>query len=249
MQNYYRVLGLSPMATAAQVEQAYLRQRTRLKRLATADRAMKIRLAEVEEGYAILANPRRRLAYDLLLSQEPATEREPRGTRAEEEYPGAARIARSLNAALLACCLFLALDWALPLREYANETVRSRIPFSIPAPLSDPQMAYRVYTAHTAFRLPSAIGYRVRAGQRVTVWETPLLRVVRRVRAPGSPDGSAPFQPYGGSIYGTFALLPLLIGLVSGIGLRPGTTAETVVNTAVVSGILAVLAVAVLLLL
>lgn len=247
MQNYYRVLGIAPLATALEIEQAYARQRARLKRLATADRAMKSRLADVEAGFSILGNPRRRLAYDLLLAQEPEAAALPRSGEDPHRLFRYARVARSLNAALLACCLLLAIDWALPLREYARETVRSRFPISVSSSLSDPQLAYLVRTEHTSFRLPSAIGYRVREDDRLTVWETPLLRVVRRIRAPASPDGPEPFQPYGGTIYGAFALLPLLVALVAAVGLWPGRSPETVINTAVVSGLLTVLTLIVLL--
>ncbi len=245
MQNYYRVLRISPTATALEIEQGYLRQRARLKRLSI-DPAMKARLAEVEAGYGILGNPRRRLAYDVLRAQEPAGATA-RRARPDERLLRYARVARRLNAALLACCLLLALDWALPLREYAHETVRSRFPVAVSSSLSDPQLAYRVHTAHTSFRLPSAIGYRVRESEPITVWQTPLLGVVRRVSAPASPDGPAPFQPYGGSIYGTFGLLPLLLAVVAAVGVWPGRPPETVVNTAVVSGLLAILTLLVLL--
>ena len=246
MQNYYRVLGIGPTATALEIEQGYLRQRTRLKRLALADPAMRTRLADVEAGYGILGNPRRRIAYDVLLAQEPAAPI-PALTAAVARLERYARVARSLNVALLVGTLLLGLDWALPLHEYAHETVRSRFPVSVSASLSSPQLAYRVRTEHTTFRLPSAIGYRVREDQIISVGQTPILGVVQRVSAPASPDGPAPFRPYGGTIYGTFALLPLLVGAVAAVGSLPGRPAETVVNTAVVSGLLAVLALATLL--
>ena len=246
MQNYYRVLGITATATALQIEQGYVRQRTRLKRLAATDPAMRARLAEVEAGYGILGHPRRRLAYDVLLAQEPALA--PALPHPDERLVRYAQVARSLNAALLLCVLLLGLDWALPAREYAHETVRSRFPVSVSSSLSDPQLAYRVRTEHTTFRLPSAIGYRVReVGQPVAVWQTRLLGVVQRISTPDSPDGAAPFQPYGGTVYGTFALLPLLLGAVAAVGLWPGRSPEVVVNTASVSGLLAVLTLIVLL--
>lgn len=245
MQNYYRLLGVSAAALAPEIEHAYLRQRARCQRLAATDRAMRARLADLEAGYAILVNPRRRVAYDLLLAQE--TARRPLPPRLAEYLAGYAPWARRLNVALLAGCLLLALDWALPARQYAHETVRSRFPVAVSASLSDPQLAYRVHTEHTTFRLPSAVAYRVRENQSVQVWQTPLLGVVQRVSAPASPDGPAPFRPYGGTIYGTFALLPLLLGAVAAVGAWPGRAPETVVNTASVSGLLAVLALIVLL--
>jgi hypothetical protein len=237
MQNYYRVLGIGPTATAVQIEQAYARQRARFKRLAAADRIMQARLADVEAGFNILGNARRRLAYDLLLAQEPEAPARPR-FRLDERFLRYARVARSLNAALLAGFLFLALDWALPLREYPNEKVRSHFPVLVSSAISSPQLAYRVHTKRTSFRLPSRIGHRVRTGQRISVWKTPLLGVVRRVSSPASPEA---FVPYSGTIYGTFALLPLLLGLVAGVGVWPGLSAEAVINAATASSLLTVL--------
>ena len=141
----------------------------------------------------------------------------------------------------------LALDWALPLREYASEIVRSRFPIAVSSSLSDPQLAYRVHTPRTHFRLPSAIGYRVREGDTLRVWQTPILGVVQRVSAPASADGPAPFRPYDGTVYGTFFLLPLLLGGVAALGCWPGRSPELVVNTAGVAALLAVLLAVVLL--
>ncbi|MBF9142100.1 J domain-containing protein [Hymenobacter properus] len=246
MQNYYRLLGVAPTATAQEITQGYLQQRTRLKRLAAHDRAMKARLAEVETGYEILGHARRRVAYDLLLTQEPAAPPSDR-QRDEMRLARLARLARSFNVAVLACCLLLGLDWGLPLRHLAHETVRSRFPISVSVSLSDPQIAYRVRTEHAVFRLPSAISHRVRSGQTIEVWQTPLLGVVSKVSSAESPDGPAPFQPYAGTIYGTFFLLPVLLGAVAGVGVWPGLRAETYVNTAVVSGLLTVLTLVILL--
>ncbi|WP_426059616.1 hypothetical protein [Hymenobacter sp. B1770] len=240
MQNYYHILGVGPTATAVQIEQAYVRQRARFKRLAAADRIMKARLADVEAGFDILGNARRRIAYDLLLAQEPEAPARPRLGH-DERLLRYARVARSLNAALLACFLLLAIDWGLPLREYPNEKVHTRFPVLVSSALSSPQLAYRVHTQHTSFRLPNRISHRVRPGQRVSVWKTPLLGVVRRVSSPASPEGPEVFQPYGGTIYGTFALLPLLLGLVAGLGVWPRLSPEAVINTATLSSLLTVL--------
>jgi hypothetical protein len=237
MLNYYRLLGIGPAASPGQIEQAYARQRARLSRRAATDPALRHRLAEVEAGYGILAHPRRRVVYDQLLAQQPA----PPLTDSEARLLALAPWARRLNVALLALCLLLGLDWALPLREYAHETVQSRFPIAVSSSLSDPQLAYRVHTPHTSFRLPSAIGYRVREGETLHVWQTPILGVVERISAPDSPDGPAPFRPYGGTIYGTFFLLPLLLAGVAAVGCWPCRSPELVVNAAGVAALLAVL--------
>ena len=242
MLNYYRLLGVGSSATPIQIEQAYARQRARLHRRA-ADPALRARLAEIEAGYGILAHPRRRVVYDELLAQQPG----PPPPAAETYLRNLAPGARRLNVALLALCLLLGLDWALPLREYRHELVQSRFPVSVSSSLSDPQLAYRVHTPHTTFRLPSAIGYRVREGSEIAVWQTPLLGVVQRISAPASPDGPAPFQPYGGTVYGIFFLLPLLLAGVAAVGCWPRAAPELVVNTAGVAALLAVLVAVVLL--
>jgi len=246
MQNYYRLLGIAASAAAPEIEQAYQRQVARAKRMARIDRTMKARLVELEGGYSILMNPRRRAAYDLLLAQDPAT-LEARSVREHGDFPWAVRVGRSVNMALLLCCLFFGLDWALPLREYPNEEVLSRFPVSVASYLSDPQIAYRVRTPHATFRMPSKYRHRVLPGQRITVWTTPLLGVVQRISAPKSPDGPAPFRPYAGTIYGVFGLLPILMGLISAVGIWPRIAPNTVINTAAVSGLLAVITAAVLL--
>ena len=243
MLNYYRLLGLGPSATPAQIAQAYARQHARLRQRAAADPALRHRLAEVEAGYGILAHPHRRVLYDQLLAEQPA----PPLSAADARLLALAPWARRLNAALLALCLLLGLDWALPLREYAPEIVQSRFPIAVSSSLSDPQLAYRVHTPHTSFRLPSAIGYRVREGDALHVWQTPLLGVVQRISAPASADGPAPFRPYDGTIYGTFCLLPLLLAGVAGVGCWPGRSPELVVNAAGVAALLALLLAVILL--
>ncbi|GAA4362402.1 hypothetical protein GCM10023185_30310 [Hymenobacter saemangeumensis] len=243
MQNYYHILGISETATLPQIYQAYQRKRARLLR-SRIDPARKHQLEEVETGFEILGDPRRRWAYDQLLAQEPMEP--PRINPRWELLLRYAPLARSVNLALLACCLLLLVDWALPLRKIGGEQVRSRIPVSISSSLSDPQLAYVVSTPRTRFRIHSNQGSRVREGQRVTVWKTPLLGAVRRVSSPESAEGAAPFHPYGGNIYGVFSPLLLLLLLVAGVGALPNRSAETYVNTAAVSGLLAVLALVVI---
>jgi hypothetical protein len=236
MQNYYRLLGVAPTATVQEITESYLYQRARLKRLAAHDPAMKSRLVELEAGYGILVHPRRRLAYDVLLAEEPTPLALP---NYYERLVGHAQWGRRVNLAMLIISLLVLLDWALPQRELPHEVIRSSTP--IPITFFDTHLSYRVHTQHTRFRLPLESSYWVRRGQDIVVWETPLLKVVQRISAPNSPDGPAPFRPYGGTIYGTFFLLPFLLGGVSVVGLWPGRSPETIVNTAAVGSLLAIL--------
>ena len=241
MQNYYHILGVPNTATGPEIERAYRQMHARMYRRATVDPALNERLQAAYAGYQILADPRRRWAYDKLMQQDPEAFalpiRPPNPVKVL--LARAAPTARWVNWALLAFCLLLALDWGLPLREYANEPVLTRQIVSVGSSASNPKMAYDITTPRTKFRLPSAIAHRVREEQRVTVRRTPLLRVVRQVSSPSSPDGPAPFQPYGGGMYsGPLALLPVVLLGITVLGVLPRRPAEVRVNTAVVGVLL-----------
>lgn len=245
MENYYYILGVPNTATVAEIERAYRQMHARMYRRATVDPALNGRLQAAYAGYQILADPRRRWAYDRLMQQEPESfvlpTRPPDPTKML--LAQAAPKAKWVNWALVAFCLLLALDWVLPLREYANEPVLERQIVSISVSAANPQMAYDIFTPNTKFRLPSAIAHRAREGQLVTVWRTPLLRVVRKVSSLTSPDGPEPFEPYGGGVYsGPMALLPFVLMGVAVVGILPKRPAEVRVNTAVVGMLLWIVA-------
>ncbi|MCC2546970.1 hypothetical protein LJY25_10980 [Hymenobacter sp. BT175] len=242
MQNYYRVLGVAPTATAAEIRLAYQQRSAYLQPL-VADPAFRTQLEDLKIGFEILADPGRRYAYNLLLSQEPPPPPPVRRLdpvrQLMQRY---APIARWVNLLFLAFCLLLALDWALPLREHQGEEVVGREVVSVSSSVSDPQSAYDIKTPHTSFRLHSDEAYRVREGDRITVWSTPILHIVRELSAPSSPDGPEPFLPYSGIIYNsTLSLMPVLLAVVAGIGLLPRRSAETQVNTAAAGVLLFVL--------
>lgn len=174
-----------------------------------------------------------------------AATRRPSATQARLE--GYAPAARYFCFGLLALCLLLGLDWALPTRRYADEPVLRRDIVLTSSSASDPRMAYDIVTPHAAFRIPSEQGHRVRDEHRLIVWTTPLLGVVRRVSSPASPEGAAPFRPATGNIYGPFAVAPLLLGLVALVGAWPGRSAELRVNAAITGALLALVTLAILL--
>jgi hypothetical protein len=243
MQNYYRFLGLPSTASPTEIGAAYQRQRARLLRLARRDRHALARLDELETAQQILLNPRRRLAYDQLLREEPDPQQLAREAR-EHRLLSYARVARSLNLALLAGCLLLLADWALPQRQLPAERVVRKQATAVSAYRNDLHPTMRIVTRHTQFELVGAIGHRVQLHDEIAVWQTPLLGVVRQVRVPSDAE---PFQPSGGNIYGNFAPLPLLLLLVSAIGAWPGRPAETYINTAAAGVLLAVVTLIILL--
>ncbi|MBT9394250.1 hypothetical protein KLP40_13850 [Hymenobacter sp. NST-14] len=150
-----------------------------------------------------------------------------------------ARRLRWLNWAGLAFCLLLGLDWALPLREFADEPLLQQRPVSAGGTLANPQMAYQLTTPHTRFQLPPSQMYRLQGASRVTVWRTPLLRIVRFVKAPTVVAGREPFAPAGGRLYrSVLAAFPLALFVVAGVGLLLPFDPETRLNTSVVSGLL-----------
>jgi hypothetical protein len=243
VQNYYRFLGIAPTASPTEIGAAYQRQRARLLRMARRDRHAQTRLDELETAQQILLNPRRRLAYDQLLREEPDPQQQARDAR-EHLLLNYARVARSLNLALLVGSLLLLLDWALPLRRLPAELVVRKQATAVSAYRNDAHPTMRIVTRHAQFELAGAIGHRVQLQDRIAVWQTPLLGVVRQVQIPSDVE---PFQPSGGNIYGNFAPLPLLLLLVVAIGAWPGRPAETYINTAAVAVLLAVVTLVILL--
>lgn len=243
MQNYYRFLGIPSTASPTEIGAAYQRQRSRLLRMVRRDRHAQARLDELETAQQILLNPRRRLAYDQLLREEPDPRRQAREAR-EHRLLNYARVARSINLALLVGCLLLLADWALPVRRLPGELVVRKQATAVSAYRNDARPTMRIVTRHTQFELAGTSGHRVQVRAVIAVWQTPLLGVVRQVQIPGDAE---PFRPSGGNIYGNFAPLPLLLLLVSAIGSWPGRPAETYINTAAVAVLLAVVTLVILL--
>ena len=243
MHNYYRILGVPPTASVTELEHAYRALHARLSKRATRDPALNERLQEAYGGLQILLHPARRWAYDQLLAQQPAPPIS--GVRAlMHRYAPAARW---LNLALLAFCLLLAFDRMLPLRELPGELVLRRTLVSVSTSAANPQVAYDIRTPLTRFRLASATAPRAREGQFLTVWRTPLLRVVRRISSPDSPEGPAPFKPYGTGVYGgALAALPMALLLTAGLGVLPRSSPEIRVNTAIAGSLLWLLTVVVM---
>ncbi|MFD2785497.1 hypothetical protein [Hymenobacter rubripertinctus] len=154
---------------------------------------------------------------------------------------------RWINWAAVAFCLVLGLDWALPMQEFVREPLLRQQPVSAGGTLANPQMAYQIETPHTRFRLHPSQMYRLQGASRVTVWRTPLLRVVRFVKAPAVVAGRTPFAPSGGRLYhSVLAAFPLALFLIAGVGLTLPFGPEARLNTAIVSGLLWIVTLALL---
>ncbi|RSK33060.1 hypothetical protein [Hymenobacter metallilatus] len=157
--------------------------------------------------------------------------------------------ARWVNWAAVVFCVLISFDWALPLQQFPDEPVLERRPVSVASTLSNPQMVYRIRTPHTSFRLHPNQTYRLRDASRLTVWRSPLLHVVRLVKAPSVPAGREPFAPYGGNIYNSaLAVFPALLLLVASLGLLLPFPPETKLNTSIVGGLLWLVTLAVMIL-
>lgn len=237
MPDYYRLLGIPRAATRREIKQAYQR--------AGAQSAPDSEQQQVlAAGYDTLRDPARRRIYDQWLREQPDTRPPAMRARDEEreQLVGYARIARKVLLGLLVLGLLIGLDWALPLREYAHEAVLERAVVSVGASMSDPQMAYDFRTPNTRFRLHSKQALLMHDANYLTVWRTPLLRVVRLVAAPDGPTSRAPIRPYNGTIYQlSFAWVPTLLLACAVVGLLPDLRPELRLNLAVLGSLLALL--------
>lgn len=266
MKNYYQILGVQELASEREIKQAHHQLALLLHPDRTPDPAAQARFLDVQEAYEVLGDRHRRLAYDLLrqrareLAANPALRhgpapQDPPPARVRRRGPGqkelwAAQLrryvpwARRANWLIVAFCLTLALDWALPLRQWADEVVVGREIVFVSVSRSNPRIAYLITTTHTKFKLREALAERhpLRTGTALAVWQTPIWRVVRRIQ----PRGIGAFQPYGGGIYGGLAFWPAALLLVAGVGLLPRSPDELRVNAAVVAVLLLVITVFVL---
>jgi len=252
MKDYYQILGVSERATEREIKQAHRALALRLHPDRTPDPVAQARFLEVQEAYDVLGDAHRRLAYDLIrerareivrqsLSPSPydpppaPVRRGPRGPDAYTQLIARyAPYARRFSALILVFCLSLVLDWALPLRRYPNEYVSGKRVIFVSTSRSNPRIAYIISTPNTTFKLRDDYGGSLHPGQPLTVWRTPIWRIVRRIQ----PRHQPAFGPYGGSIYGTFAFWPALLLIVSVVGLYPGGSNELRVNAATTAGLL-----------
>jgi hypothetical protein len=232
MPDYYRLLGIPRAATLREIKQAY---HQRVGAQATPDAGRQQALAA---------------AYDQWLRQQPDTRPPAMRARDEEreQLVGYARTARKVLLLVLAFGLLVALDWLLPLREYPREAIMERAVVSVGASMSDPQLGYNFRTPHTRFQLHSKQALLVHDANYLTVWRTPLLRVVRRVSAPEVAEGRGPIRPYDGGIYTIiFGWVPVLLLLSAVAGLLPDLRPELRLNLAVLGSLLALLTLGILL--
>lgn len=252
MKDYYQILGVNERATDREIKQAHRQLALLLHPDRTPDPSAQARFLEVQEAYEVLGDYHRRLAYDLIRAQARELIRrsqQPKGPSPYDPPPAPPRPRRPdpvkliiakyapwahrLNWAVAVFCLSLFLDWALPLNEYPNEPVVGKRVIFVSTSRANPQNAYVISTPHTEFKLRGDLGGEMHFGQAVTVWRTPLWRIVRRVQ----PRYRAVFRPYGGNIYGTLSFWPILLFIVSAVGLLPRASDELRVNTAT-SGLL-----------
>lgn len=247
MKDYYQILGVGERATDREIKQAHRQLVLLLHPDRTPDPTAQARFLDVQEAYEVLGDYHRRLAYDLIRAQARELIRQaqlPKGPSPYDPPPAPPRPrapdplklllakyapwAYRVSWVITLFCFSLLLDWALPLREYANEPVVGKRVIFVSTSRSNPQNAYVVSTPHTEFKLRDDLGGTLHQGQLVTVWRTPLWRIVRRVQ----PRYQAAFRPYGGNIYGTLSFWPMLLFAVSAVGLLPHASDELRVNAA-----------------
>ncbi len=258
MKDYYQLLGVTERATEREIKQAHHQLAFQLHPDRTPDPQAQARFLDVQEAYEVLGDYHRRLAYDLLRQRArelaaaprhgpsrydpPPAPAQRRGPRQKDIWAAQLRRyvpwATRFNRLTVFFCLVLFLDWAVPLREYGQEYVTAREIVFVSVTKANPKIAFHVTTTHTNFLLREEWGTeRLRVGSPLTVWRTPIWRVVRRIQ----PVGQVAFQPYGGGIYGALAFWPAALLLVAAVGLFPRRPDELRVNAAVVAGLLLII--------
>lgn len=262
MKNYYESLGVPDTATEAEIKHAYRQLALRLHPDRTPNPAAQALFLEVQEAYDILGDRHRRLAYELLRRRahelahqaravaspydaQPLPANAPAVTaavaeRRRRQQADAAKLrhyagrARTFNWLMVVFGLSLALDWALPLRRYPDQLVVRKEVIFVSESRANPRIAYIIRTPNTHFRLSDDVSGLLHEGDRVTVWRSPLWRLVPYVQPGPWPQTYI----YLTTIYSVLALWPAMLLLVAAVGLLPRRSDEFRLNTAVVAGLL-----------
>jgi hypothetical protein len=264
MKNYYSILQVAPTATQQEIKKAYrLLVKTHHPDVASAD-AAGFSMQDINEAYAVLSNPGKRQAYDWKRNQPEEEQTGPQqaygsgfNARPKRRLSERELIAPYLRYVYpffrvsLAFCLLLLLDYVLPLRKKNDET-KYVIEVYAPAQRVEAGVGSARLLDHTEVHtfsgqvidLPPDAAAVFASQPQLLLYQTPIFRKSRFI----APAGNKSFKfRIGGTIYGNLIFIPLLLLLLSGIGLYKGITDEMRFSIAVVSSLMLLISIALLL--
>lgn len=255
MKNYYSILGVSASASTAEIKRAYRKLAVLYHPDKNPDPRAHALFQDVNEAYDVLSDPEKRQTYDLrlahpfaeILDQPPAqpAHRDP-AYRRKRPHPGVRRdptprdlmgqylpYFKWLTVAGLVLTVFLAIDLALPAREYDDEI----------ADIHAVRGRRGIYYYHVVI---TASGEKFRIYEReATTFHDPQVHIVAtpifstKLRISNRERTHVVKLAY---IYrGALSLFPLVLFIVSLLAVMLRRRTEFVFNASIVCGILIVI--------
>lgn len=229
MADYYKILGVSELASQDDIRTAYRKLVVRYHPDRNPDPAAQDKIRQINVAYDVLSNPEKRRNYDLsrkrvwtepIITPQPA-HRDPRYRHRARPRPQTGpppvnpwyvrfqRYARVISRTAFAFCFLLLVDVALPLRQEDEKIVRA---------------ADRGYGVGDTDRITIRTNYGTRLtfdtyvpaafteGTIVYLYRTRILSIPRRIAAQGITEQIR------ATLFGNFAFLPLILLFTSALG-------------------------------
>jgi hypothetical protein len=230
MKDYYRILGVSRTAPASEIRRAYRRLVQQSHPDVNPDPEAQELIREINEAYEVLGDPQKRSDYDYRLDnpfstivvEQPPPHRDPAYRRRSYRPPrptgptqrdlmeGLMRHLVPVNWAGCVVVVFLCVDFFLP-RHQVTETVtgfRSE-------PARRGWQDYVITDTGRELKISPDALLGLPAGMELVFVESRLLRILLRVH---TRDQSLAISNLA-TLYGNFVFVPVLLSILSGLGL------------------------------
>jgi hypothetical protein len=243
MKDYYQILQISPEADATEIKRSFRRLATQYHPDKNADPAANQIFQEINEAYHVLADSQQRQLYDLqrlypsaTATYTPYTPKPQQPRRPPPAYRAQRRVyldlrpyvvfARIVSKVSLAFCLVLALDYLLPWPSVEEPLVGLKF-FNRTGRIE-------VTTPNRIFTMPLTQELQVDLSRYnpVLIYHTPLLASVVQAELRGMKVRTD------NNIYGNLIFFPVLLLILSLLGLFSNSTQEMMVNFGIAATII-----------
>jgi len=249
MKNYYQVLHVNQSATADEIKRAYRKLAVQYHPDKNPDPKAEVRFKEITEAYDIIGDATKRMQYDFLV-KNPLTESIETDAKPKHRDPAYHRngpvpkrknqqsllvefmatyfpIAKVSIVLCFTVAIFLLIDFLLP-SVFVNEKITA-IEIKRSIGRTSATSWWVVHTASHVIDLPIEVADDFQVGGSVEIQSSQIFDIPKRARS------SANVVPIDKSLYGNFIFAPILLLIMSTLGLVFWRKVETGFNFGVAS--------------